>query len=152
VSDGIDKTALSYWFPKLVEAGIPVPKTKIIKMPEKAQKVIWEIFDGKMDETREDFAVFLRELATAAAEIGMPCFLRTDHTSAKHSPAHVTPAAIRGRIARLKSDFCDRLNDPSEEARCFEAVVGPFRRSPRRSNSVAIRGIADVAGARSKRQ
>jgi hypothetical protein len=41
----VDKTALSYWFPKLVEAGIPVPKTKIIQMPEKAQKVIWKLFD-----------------------------------------------------------------------------------------------------------
>jgi hypothetical protein len=46
IRNEIDKTALSYWFPKLVEAGIPVPKTKIVKMPDKAQKVIWKLFDG----------------------------------------------------------------------------------------------------------
>ena len=43
-----------------------------------------------------------------------------------------------------------------EKDSCFAAVHesphGPFRRSPQCRNSVAIRGIADVAGARSKRQ
>jgi hypothetical protein len=79
----VDKTALSYWYPKLVEAGIPVPRTKIIKMPEKAQKVIWELFDGN-STNGGDTVEFMAELATAAAEMGFPCFLRTDHTSAKH--------------------------------------------------------------------
>jgi hypothetical protein len=62
-----DKTALSYWFPKLVEAGIPLPKTKIIHMPEKAQKVIWKWFDGKAgdDATELSFATFIVELQAA---------------------------------------------------------------------------------------
>jgi hypothetical protein len=46
IRNEIDKTALSYWYPKLVEAGIPVPRTKIVKMPDKARKVIWKLFDG----------------------------------------------------------------------------------------------------------
>jgi hypothetical protein len=56
-----DKTALSYWYPKLVEAGIPVPKTKIIRMPVSAQKVIWEMFDGR-DTNRADAVEFAAEL------------------------------------------------------------------------------------------
>ena len=88
----IDKTALSYWFPKLVEAGITVPRTKIIKVPLEVQKVIWGWFDGKDDGNRTE-APFMNELIAAAHEMGTmsisaasttPCFLRTDHTSAKH--------------------------------------------------------------------
>jgi hypothetical protein len=49
----IDKTALSYWYPKLVEAGIPVPKTTIIKMPLEAQKVPWKWFDRVQSNNEE---------------------------------------------------------------------------------------------------
>jgi len=64
-----------------------VPKTKIIKMPEKAQKVIWGLFDGNEgDEAdRKPLGYFIEELIAAATDMGFPCFLRTDHTSAKHS-------------------------------------------------------------------
>jgi hypothetical protein len=84
VSDGIDKTALSYWFPKLVEAGLPVPRTKIIKMSLEAQKVIWGWFDGEDAHTGDEEA-FFEELRLATLDIGFPCFLRTDHTSGKHA-------------------------------------------------------------------
>jgi hypothetical protein len=83
----VDKTALSYWFPKLVEAGIPVPKTKIVQMPANAQRVIWNWFDGKAGDAADQpsFNTFITELRAAALGIGFPIFLRTDHTSAKHS-------------------------------------------------------------------
>jgi hypothetical protein len=77
VRNGIDKTALSYWFPKLVEAGIPVPKTTIIKMPVEVQKVIWGWFDGKDDGNKTE-APFMNELIAAAHEMGTPCF-QLDH-------------------------------------------------------------------------
>lgn len=38
MTERIDKTALSYWFPKLDAAGIPVPKTILLDMPIKAQE------------------------------------------------------------------------------------------------------------------
>jgi len=41
------KTALSYWFPKIEAAGIPVPRTKILRMPREAREAIWAAFDGK---------------------------------------------------------------------------------------------------------
>jgi len=78
----VNKTALSYWFPLIEAAGLPVPKTKIIRMPEKAQANIWAAFDGKEgNESDEDF---YKELADAAMSLNLPCFLRTDMTSAKH--------------------------------------------------------------------
>lgn len=78
----MDKTALSYWFPIIEGAGIPVPKTKIFQMPESARDAVWGILDGRENEIPEEF---INQIAEAAKEFGYPCFLRTDHTSAKHS-------------------------------------------------------------------
>jgi hypothetical protein len=78
----MDKTALSYWFPKIEAAGIPVPRTKILRMPKAAQASIWKWFDGEAGDGSEK--PFIEELKTAANEMGFPCFLRTDYTSGKH--------------------------------------------------------------------
>ncbi len=79
----MDKTALSYWFPLIEAAGIPVPKTTIVPLSKEAQSSMFNWFDGK-DGTGEE-KPFFEALTTAADEIGYPCFLRTDHTSGKHS-------------------------------------------------------------------
>lgn len=79
----IDKTALSYWFPLIKAAGIPVPITTLIEMPVPAQESIWAAFDGQ-DKNGEALLNFCDELKAAASAIGFPCFLRTDHTSGKH--------------------------------------------------------------------
>jgi hypothetical protein len=79
--NGNDKTALSYWFPRIEAAGLPVPRTILLNMPEAAQESIWAAFDG--NEAGNPKA-FFDEIANAAAEVGYPAFLRTDHTSGKH--------------------------------------------------------------------
>ena len=79
---GPDRTALSYWFPKLVAADLPVPETAPIPMPARAQEDIWRIFDGK--EMTGAAQPFFDTVKSVADLIGYPCFLRTDHTSAKH--------------------------------------------------------------------
>lgn len=81
---GDDLTALSYWFPKLLAAGLPVPRTTIIKMPEVAQRDIWRLFDNEKGATAAAAQPFFEELAAAARDMGFPCFLRSDHTSDKH--------------------------------------------------------------------
>lgn len=75
-------SCLSYWFPKIVAAGVPVPRTAIVFMSEEEQRAVWEVFDGK--PMGEMAAPFFDRLSTEANEIGFPCFLRTGHTSAKH--------------------------------------------------------------------
>lgn len=80
----IDKTALSHWFPLIEAAGVPVPKTTILKMPKEAQEHIWEAFDGKLDGDISAYTGFCRNIEAAAATVGYPFFLRTDHTSGKH--------------------------------------------------------------------
>lgn len=78
-----DKTALSYWFPKLEAAGLPVPRTKILTMPPGARDDMFAMMDGK--EGPGGIVGFVAEIAEAARDFGFPFFLRTDHTSGKHS-------------------------------------------------------------------
>lgn len=79
-------TALSYWFPKLQAAGLPVPRTAILRMSCAAQQAIMAGFDGKdgTPEQASELKAFCRELEYLAAPLGWPVFLRTDYTSGKH--------------------------------------------------------------------
>ena len=83
----IDKTCLSWWFPKIRDAGLPVPKTIIIELKDKnILKDIFSVFDGeKLTHISEPF---FNEIKKAADEIGYPFFLRTGQTSAKHNWSH----------------------------------------------------------------
>ena len=73
----VDPTALQYWFPKVQAAGLPVPKTLIVKAPAGIDACL----DGKEPE---GWGPFLAELTAAGTEVGYPCFLRTSYGSGKH--------------------------------------------------------------------
>lgn len=77
-----DKTCLSYWFPKLQAAGLPVPRTTIVEMSDAAFRDVFRVFDG--ENMTGDSQPFFEALRSAADEIGYPCFLRTGQTSGKH--------------------------------------------------------------------
>ena len=70
---------LSYWFPKLASA-IPsqVPLTEIIR----TDCDLMQLLDG---QTPDGFTEFISTLRAACDRIGYPAFLRTGHTSNKHS-------------------------------------------------------------------
>jgi hypothetical protein len=77
-----DLTRLSYWFPKLEAAGLPVPRTILVKATDEELEDLYNLLDGKEPEGISD--AFIMRLQDAVMKIGTPCFLRTDHTSAKH--------------------------------------------------------------------
>lgn len=85
-----DKNCLSYWFPKLESAGIPVPKTEILTIPEEARAAIWELFDGKKIDM-SPINQFAADIEAAAKRIAgpdkkyYPYFIRTGQTSHKHA-------------------------------------------------------------------
>jgi hypothetical protein len=79
-----DRTALTYWFPKIEAAGLPVPKTIILPMPKGAQDVIWASMDGQDGGDVEAFNAFVWQVHDACDVVGLPAFLRTAHTSDKH--------------------------------------------------------------------
>lgn len=75
----IDRNCLSYWFPKLIEARLPVPKTFIAR--RHADCCLEQILDGIEPI---GWKAFLDQLASSVKAMGTPCFLRTGQTSGKH--------------------------------------------------------------------
>ena len=81
----IDRNCLSYWFPKLVDAAIPVPRTEIVTTDLELIRVLYGRPSGPDAEAFDAaYRAFLREVAHHADSIGFPCFLRTGQTSGKH--------------------------------------------------------------------
>ena len=97
-----DRNCLSFWFPKIEAAGLPVPRTRIVRMPHKAQKAWWAGVDNETPAPSEVAAWngFTDEIASAAEAVGgYPCFLRTGHTSGKHGWSRTCHLASRADIA-----------------------------------------------------
>lgn len=70
--------SLNFWFPKIEAAGLPVPRTLIAT----ADCDLTSLIDGELPSCWHDLIAHLKLFAE---EIGLPCFLRTGHTSGKHS-------------------------------------------------------------------
>lgn len=68
---------LSYWFPYLEVARLPVPQTVIVK----TDVDFTPLLDGK---SCDGFGDFIGELDQAIHRIGLPCFIRTGETAHKH--------------------------------------------------------------------
>lgn len=112
----ISPTSLSSWFPIIEAAGIPVPKTIILEMPEDAQKDMWEMFDGKAPG--EAIKLFAKEIADKAVSLGFPLFLRTNETSGKHNWKHTCfvekPEDVLSRVYGIAefSEIADFMGMP----------------------------------------
>lgn len=93
-----DLNCISYWLPLLQAAGVEVPRTEIVAT--KCDLVM--LLDGQMPDGYE---AFIEALEAAVRKIGVPCFLRTGHTSGKHdwrSTCHVTDITkIRSHVTSL---------------------------------------------------
>ena len=72
-----DRNCLSFWFPKLEAAGLPVPKTVILRSPD-----LLPLLDGMCPKGYGDFWVATKRAAEAIG--GFPVFLRTGQGSGKH--------------------------------------------------------------------
>lgn len=91
-----------YWFPRIRAAGLPVPKTIFISYDYRA---ILPIFDGLNSDEYDRIYYMVEE---AAKEMGMPCFLRSDVTSAKHQG----PKAYKiENIDGLNDQICRTLEE-----------------------------------------
>lgn len=74
-----DRNDLGWWFPRLQALGtLQMPETEIVRTDVE----LFSLLDGKEPSGWGDF---MHELTTAVELIGAPCFLRTGHTSGKHS-------------------------------------------------------------------
>jgi hypothetical protein len=84
-----EKNDMNYWFPKLVETGVPTPKTIMVDMNKvdtnfvgAMRKVFWM---EEPDEAQVKSLIKFRQiLEEMGHRIGYPFFLRTGQTSYKH--------------------------------------------------------------------
>lgn len=72
-----DRNSLDFWFPRLLKAGVSVPRTEIVR----SDVEFIEVFDGKKPDGLDGF---MEEIARAAERIGYPVFCRTSHAAGKH--------------------------------------------------------------------
>jgi hypothetical protein len=78
----LDPNSALIWLPPILRAGLPVPRTEVIRVDPDA---LWvAIGDARPEETTHAHPVPWDEMEAAAARIGYPCFVRTDLSSAKH--------------------------------------------------------------------
>lgn len=95
----MDRNCLSYWFPKLQSAGLPVPRTEIVR----TEIDLTLLLDGK---TPDGWESFITELQNAADKIGpCPWFFRTGLTSGKHDWRNTCfigyPGELEGHVWKL---------------------------------------------------
>lgn len=78
-----DRNCLSYWFPKLVAAGVPVPRTKIVQWPGHPWSLSYPLNGEPAPPELDGFIADLKAAALRISPVG-PWFLRTGQGSGKH--------------------------------------------------------------------
>jgi hypothetical protein len=90
--------SIAEWLPLLEAAGLPVPRTVIVR----ASGDLLPLLDGHLPEGWDDL---VGELRAAGEGLGWPCFLRTGHGSGKHDWSRTcfvsTPEALPSHVAAL---------------------------------------------------
>jgi len=78
----IDKSSMFYWWSKVKDLDIPIPKTIMVRHEGAFKgKLSYSPIDGKPDQY---FLDMLEGVKKAAKEIGYPVFIRSDELSNKH--------------------------------------------------------------------
>lgn len=75
-----ERCCLSYWFPRIESAGVPVPRTIIHREPNARE--LLRLMDGQDTPVLPKLA---SAIEAAADQVGYPAFLRTGQGSGKHS-------------------------------------------------------------------
>lgn len=99
----INKNSMTYWWPRIKNLEIPMPKTIIIPID-----LSFELLLGIIDGDKAAAEAWDRQLPTilkAIDKVGLPAFLRTDYLSDKHdwkNSCFVTePDLLRHHISEL---------------------------------------------------
>ncbi len=70
------RNSLTYWYPALLELGLPAPRTTMISLPLK-EVSSWIFGEGELSDS------FKKDLLDQATHFGYPFFMRTDEASNK---------------------------------------------------------------------
>lgn len=96
------RNCLSHWLPILQAAGIPVPRTEIVRCREGTD--LTSVCDGNAPD---GWADFIMDLGAVVDRIGCPCFLRTGQGSGKHQWKDTCYLAERSLLATHVANLVD---------------------------------------------
>jgi len=111
----MDKNSMLYWYPKIKDLGIPQPKTIIVDL----EADHWSII-ATIEGNPKAVEAKMPEIKLAMAEIGLPLFLRTSHTSGKHDwlkTCYVTD------VSKVKDHICELIRDTERKEIPIDAFV-----------------------------
>lgn len=77
-----DKSSMLYWWPKVKDVDIPMPETVVIEI-DMSNDDVFGIVDFDEDSLLA-WKAYIPKIEEAIEKVGVPAFLRTDHTSGKH--------------------------------------------------------------------
>ena len=107
----IDRNSMLYWWPLVVDLGIPMPETEIVELGL-SMKDIYGLVDGEKESALKMDAR-IPAIEDAVVKVRLPAFLRTDFTSGKHewksTCYYDATRPIRHHISELVnySSICD---------------------------------------------
>lgn len=71
----VDKNSMLYWFPKIKDFGIPIPRTEVVKVPWGND--YWKYIPS--EDAKQIPNVIKKQLKVAGEKISYPLFMRTKH-------------------------------------------------------------------------
>lgn len=121
----LNKSSMLYWWPRVQDLKIPMPKTIIAKQQDMLEWI--EVLDGLniVDET-------WNHIENKADEIGYPLFMRTDLSSFKHQYKETCFVTKKEDITRnilylIDSSFARDIGLEAIVLREFLDLVAPFK-------------------------
>lgn len=114
-----DKNSMAYWFPRLQKSGVPVPETILVENTL-GMDIYTPAWDGKKPTGWDEFLRNIsKAVMTMAANHGWPVFLRSDHTSGKHS--WIDTCCVPS-IASLESHLVEVIYETGESGLGFPQI------------------------------
>ncbi len=132
-----DKSSMLYWWPKVKDSGVPTPETEIIEI-DMSHRDLFGILEYDEDSLLA-WKAYIPKIEEAIERVGVPAFLRTDHTSGKHN--WVETCYYDGS-RRIESHVFE-LVQYSEEALPIDAMV-VRKYIPMKSSFTAFDGLMPV--------
>lgn len=106
----MNKNSMLYWFPKIKNFGIRIPKTEIIEIPD-----FWTFIDNP-----EKLVPFFPEIKRKAKQLGYPIFMRSDLASGKHDWERI---AFMENEKKLISSITSLIDDNLCKDQLCQALV-----------------------------
>lgn len=106
-----NESSMLNWFTKIVDSGLPIPRTTILLMNQSEISTLRKCLDGEAPVSQDLFTRFYN----VANNMGYPLFIRTDQASNKHD-------FKRSALVESQDELIDRIVNTIEYNDCAGMV------------------------------